>query len=174
MDDRRVRQLHLHVAADAERVGFVFRIFQGHGESGHGDDYPRLQLDGHVIVHTGGVLLAGLSGIVLAQHDALLHVSEPVAGDRMTRLVQADAHRRFGRPVMVDDRLASGDEPVVCAYHRLPPVITSNMTANGTTSWLACVLHTGPYQPGEGMSSQSGPSERIQRRIATTGLPQDS
>lgn len=165
MDDRRVHQLHLHVAADAERVGFVFRIFQGHGESGHGDDYLRLQSDGHVIVHTGGVLLAGLSGIVLAQHDALLHVSEPVAGDRMTRLVQLG---------MVDDRLASGDEPVVCAYHRLPPVITSNMTANGTTSWLACVLHTGPYQPGEGMSSQSGPSERIQRRIATTGLPQDS
>lgn len=165
MDDRRVHQLHLHVAADAERVGFVFRIFQGHGESGHGDDYLRLQSDGHVIVHTGGVLLAGLSGIVLVQHDALLHVSEPVAGDRMTRLVQ---------PGMVDDRLASGDEPVVCAYHRLPPVITSNMTANGTTSWLACVLHTGPYQPGEGMSSQSGPSERIQRRIATTGLPQDS
>lgn len=173
MDDRRTHQFRLHVATDTERIGPVFRIFQGHGESGHGDNHLHLQSDGHIIVHTGGMLLAGLSGIVLPQHDSLLRVSEPIADHRMPGLVQADAHWRFGRLGMADCP-EFRDPPIVCVHHRLPSIIKSNMTANGTTSWLACVLHTGPYQPGEGMSSQSEPSVRIQRRIATTGLPQDS
>lgn len=148
---------------------------RGHGEPGHGDDRLRLQSDGHIIVHTGGVLLAGLSGIVLPQHDSLLRVSEPIADHRMTRLVQAEAHRRFGRLGMADC-LEFRDSPVVGGtnqhHHRRPPSITSNMTANGTTSWLACSLHAGPYTPSSGRNSQSSyPSSRVQRRMATGGLP---
>lgn len=47
-----------------------------------------------------------------------------------------------------------------------------NTSDSGTTSWLACSLHAGPYTPSSGRSPLSSyPSSRAQRRIATGGLP---